>query len=465
MTSPLSATVEAMQAHVPTSRHAEMLFEILTDLLGDQGVLWTANDGRLRKLFRRDPLDAALEVPWPVAQLSLGGRIGWVSPMFDTRTGEVVPDPEPPPGKASKLRGLGAAQVEVYDGPARISLVFGENGEFKEASIDDRFPSRLPEIPIALLSKRAPPVELIASCVALFDPGGHGPGRVQMPVAVPGGAEGTWMMGLIAARRALFSGHVPADARYLVADGVSGSAVGFGPTLAAATAMFESQFAVSPPADPTRLTAWDDYDDDGNLLKRGEMSGPDEPEPWESSEADEPWKPARPPGMIDFTRGPVRITGPTPDVSLPPITVASIPRAIIPLAASPPFSPPLGRWERTIGARGTTAHVARLVRSGGFLQVGERVLWCVDPRTLDAVLDEIDSRTAEVDAAMDEAYPYRRYVRFRSRTYRWAEARGTRPAGFERAGGGSGPRFDGVALDGDVETVIVRRHAKVPRPK
>lgn len=73
-TSPLASAVDAMKAHVPTSRHAEMLFEILVDTLGDQGVLWTANEGRLRKLFRRDPLDATLVVPWPVAQLSVGAR-------------------------------------------------------------------------------------------------------------------------------------------------------------------------------------------------------------------------------------------------------------------------------------------------------------------------------------------------------------------------------------------------------
>jgi len=465
MTSPLSAAVDAMRTHVPTSRHAEMLFEILTDLLGDQGVVWTANEGRLRKLFRRDPLDATLVAPWPLAQLSLGGRIGWVSPTSDTRTGEVVPDPEPPPGKTSKLRGLGPGELGVFDGPAMISLVFGEHGGFQEASIEDRFPSRLPEIPVALASKRAPPVELIAACLAYVDPGAHGPGRVQMPVPVPGGAEGTWMVGLLAARRALYSGRVPDEARYLVADGVSGSAVGFGPTLAAATAAFEVRVAASPPApDTTMHTAWDDYDDDGNLLRRGEMPGPDEPTPWESSEADEPWKPAAPPGTIDLTGGLVRMTGPTPDVPLPPITVATVPRAIVPLAASPPFSPPLGRWERTIGAKGATAHVARLVRPDGFLQVGERVLWRVDPRTIEAALDDVDSGSAELDAALSEASAGRAFLRFRSCTYRWADARGSRPAGFERAGSSSGPHFDGVALDGDAEAQVVRRHVRVPRP-
>ncbi len=160
MTSPLSATVESMRTHVATSRHAEMLFEILVDLLGDQGVLWTANEGRLRKLFRRDSLHATLIVPWPVAELSVGGRIGWVSSTFDVRTGEVVPEPELPPGKPSRLRGLGPAEVGVFDGPDHVHLVFGDDGSFRESSADDRLPSRLDEIPIALASKRAQPVEL-----------------------------------------------------------------------------------------------------------------------------------------------------------------------------------------------------------------------------------------------------------------------------------------------------------------
>lgn len=463
-TSPLASAVDAMKAHVPTSRHAEMLFEILVDLLGDQGVLWTANEGRLRKLFRRDPIDATLVVPWPVAQLSIGGRIGWVSPTIDTRTGEVVPELELPPGKPSRLRGLGPAEIDLHEGQAHINLVFGETGAYKETSIDDRVPSRLSEIPVAIASKRAPPVELIATCIACFDPGVHGRGRVHVPVPVPGGPEGTWQVGLLAARRALFSGRVPADARYLVADGVSGAAVGWGPTLAAATGAFDAEVAASPPApDRTMHTAWDDYDDVGNLIKRGEMPEPEAPKPWETSEGDEPWKPARPPGTIDLTGGAVRITGPTPDVPLPPITVATVPRAIIPLAGSPPFAPPLGCWERTIGARGATAHVARLVRAQGFLQVGEQVIWRVDPRTLDEVLDGLDAQRAEADAALHEASPYREFVRFRSSTYRWADARNGRPAGLEWAGGSSGPVFDGVALDGDIEAVVVRRHVKIPR--
>lgn len=151
------------------------------------------------------------------------------------------------------------------------------------------------------------------------------------------------------------------------------------------------------------------------------------------------------------------------------------PRPIAPLTSEgrtpaaadlwPPRSPPIGRWEQTTGARGTTAHVARLTRPEDFLQVGERGFWRAEPRTLDAVLDEIDTHSADMDAAMEEPYPNRDFVRFRSRTYRWAEARGGRTAGFERAGSSSGPHFDGVALDGDVETVTVRRPVRVPRSR
>lgn len=138
-------------------------------------------------------------------------------------------------------------------------------------------------------------------------------------------------------------------------------------------------------------------------------------------------------------------------------------RAIAPLAAPPPFALPLGRWERTIGARGATAHVARLVRAQGFLQVGERVLRRVDPHTLGEVLDDLDAQRAEAEAALYEASPYREFVRFRQSTYRWADTRNRRLAGLEWAGGSSGPSFDGGGLDGGIEALGVRRHVKIPR--
>jgi hypothetical protein len=109
-------------------------------------------------------------------------------------------------------------------------------------------------------------------------------------------------------------------------------------------------------------------------------------------------------------------------------------------------------------------HVARLLRPRGFLQVGERVPWRGDPRTLDAVLDEIDARREGEDAALLEASQYRAFIRFRFKTYRWAEARSARHAGFEWAGGSSGPPFDGRDLGGDLEALHVRRHVKIPRP-
>lgn len=102
MPSPLAATVETMRTHLTTSRHAEMLFDVLVDLLGDQGVVWTANQGQLRRLFRRDSYVPTLIVPWPLAELSVGGRIGWVSAAFDARTGVPAPEREPLPGKPSR---------------------------------------------------------------------------------------------------------------------------------------------------------------------------------------------------------------------------------------------------------------------------------------------------------------------------------------------------------------------------
>jgi hypothetical protein len=469
VTSPLDPVVEALRAHAPTSRHAEMMFGLLVDLLGDQAVVTTANDRTLRTLFRLDAVHSNLIVPWPVARLSTHGRIGWVSPTFDTATGEVVPEPERPAGKSYKLRGLGPGEIQLYDGSANIRVVYGDDGSAREPSHNDQTPSRLAEILDALASKRAQPVELIAACIAMFDPGRHGPGRVQMPVPVPGGPE-RWSIGLAAARRTLYAGTVPPNARFVVADGVSGTAVGVAETLEAATAEFEARVAASPP-NPSRehQTAWDDYDDDGNLLKRGKAFRPGMPPPWEE---DDPWEAGEPsepetssqPGVVDLGGGTLQFTGPNADDPLPEITVATVPRVVIPLAASPTVPPPFGSWERTTGAKGATAHVARLVRPEGFLQIGEGVLWHADPRTLEDVLDEVDARSPETVAAQPPMSPFTRFVRFRARLYRWAEAQAEKPARFEvTGGGGSGPRFDGSDMDGDREAFVVRRHLKIRR--
>ena len=162
MPGPLEPAIDALKAHAPTSRHAEMLFGLLVDLLGDQAVVKTENDGTIRTLFRRDAVHSGLIVPWPVAQLSVRGRIGYVSPTIDTRTGEVVAEPERPAGKAYKLRGLGPGEIDLFDGSAKIGLVYGDDGGSREPSLDDRTPSRLAEIPAALASRRAQPAELIA---------------------------------------------------------------------------------------------------------------------------------------------------------------------------------------------------------------------------------------------------------------------------------------------------------------
>lgn len=469
MTSPLEPVVDALRANAPTSRHAEMLFDLLVDLLGDQAVVTTENDRTLRKLFRRDAVHADQIVPWPVAQLSVRGRIGWVSPTYDSATGEIVPEPERPPGKASKLRGLGPAEIELYDGSAKVAILYGDDGGFREASLNDLTPNRFQELLAAIASKRAPPAELIASCLAMFDPGRHGPGRVRMPVPMPSGPLGVWWAGLVSARRALYAGNVPPDARFVVADGVAGGVVGVGRTLEAATAAFEAQVANQPPKTPTGWeTAWDDYDDDGNLLHRGRHPRPGEPPPWED---DNPWESGEPsqpeakpkPGVVEMEDGSLRMTGPKADIPFPEMTVATVPSVVIALAGSPTVPPPFGRWERTIGAKGATAHVARLAGPEGFLQIGEGVLWRADPRTLDDTLDEIDARDADAQDALAALSPFSRFARFRARTYHWVEARLGRPARFEGSGSSSGPHFDGRDLDGDTEAQLVRRHVKIKR--
>ena len=462
-------TLDALRAGLPTSRHAAMTFDMLVDLLGDQAVVSTANDRTRLALYRRDTLDSGLIVPWMVAQINLRGRIGIVSQTFNLHTGEVAPPTEPVPGKAYKLRGLGPTELRLYDGPAYVSVLYGNEGTVVEGSLNDLVPSRLDELLPALASKRAQAAELVASCVASIDPGRHGPGRVRVPVPVPGGPEVTWMVGLHAARRALFAGQVPPDARYLVVDGVSGRALGAGATLAEATASFERQLAVKPPSyADRRVSSWDDdYDDEGNLIQAGEGRVPDDPHPWTKDDDEDAPAPFKvqfegPSDVVPLGGGFLRMTGPKADGELPELHADSVPRVVIPLAGSPPVPPPLGRWERTIGARGATGHVARRVAPEGFLQIGERLAWRVDPRTLEDQLDEADAGNERGDRLLAGS-PTRPFLRYRTRGYRWMEASPDAPAGFREVFGSSGPHYEGLDLDGDVEPELVRRHVKIPR--
>lgn len=470
---PLEVATQALATCIPTSRHAAMLFDMLVDHLGELAVIDTMGGGRMRKVYRREGPGAAHVTPWTEMVLVLGGHTALILPAPDADLYGRAPDDSGAP--KSSLRGLQPGELILRDGAQQISLWYGDDGRVTERSMNDLVPGRLEGVVGALATRSAQPLELVAAYLASLAPGRHGLARVRMPVHMPAGVEGVWNVGLSGARRALFEGRVPASARFLVVDGVAGTAVGSGATRADAVSAFEAEVRRTQPRPATEMqSSNDDYDDDGNLLSRGEPFRPPEAEDAPRNplggiqRIDEPsFEPTSFDPDLEATRldfGTFVARGPIADVPMPPLTLATTPSVVIPLDPSPAAPPPLGVWIRLLGAHGATRHAARLHTPKGFMLLGEGALPHLRPATLAADLDAADSQypftLADTLALRPDFAPY---VRFHSVSYRFAPATPKRPAGFSVCGATTGPRFDPATLDGDAVAEEVRRHRKVLR--
>ena len=289
-------------------------------------------------------------------------------------------------------------------------------------------------------------------------------------------------MGLRGCRRALHDGRVDAAARFVVADGLEGRAVGWGPTREQALLAYTAEVARALPARRVTMEfANDDYDDDGRLIERGgfegqlgeaagherELPSDDEPIPGSSVMplslgASEPEiDPVT--GEVDLLGGMMTLRGPRSDAPSPTPSPAAVPHVLIPLEASPATPPAHGRWVRLLGRQGVTRHAVRLKDGDGFVLVGADLLGHVDLRTLRGDLDRIDAEVAE--RGETHRSMFERFTRYRAQRYAWQGARGTRPAGLAWVGGESGPRFEAGELDGDLLQAQVRRQRRVLRSK
>lgn len=467
--SPLEGATRLLATHLPTSRHVAMLFDMLLDHLGELAVVTTEAAGGTRRLYRRESPGSENVTPWPEVVVSLGGQTTFTTRAFRMDGSDEL-DTEPPAPEAppSKLRGLGTAELTLYDGEQWIRLRYGDDGRVADRSLNDLVPGRLEGVVAALAARTAQPVELVAAYMASLAPWRHGPGRVRLPVPVPGGVAGTWYVGRLGARRAVFTGRAPASARFVVVDGIAGTALGFGATRDEAIAAFEAEVRRAQPRPSMEIeTPTDDYDDEGNLIARGEPILPPDPgagarSPFGGVEnVDEPSFDVDS-GRIDL--GQLVVRGPTPDVAMPPLSIETTPFAIIPLDPSPAAPPPMGTWVRTLGAHGETRHAARIDTPTGFLLVGERAFPYVRPATL---YDELDAADASNGFSLEDAlaiHPeYAPFKRFSAVSYRWTPATDRRPAGFTVSRTSQGPVFDPAHLDGDAIAGEIRRQTRIPR--
>lgn len=342
-------SVRAAAAALASRRHAELLFDAVAAQLGDTGLLETANGGAIRRLFRRDPVDPMQIVPWPVLELNIGDRFGVVTdwmPVGDVPFAAPGPQPAPPP----RLRGLGPGEIRLADGDEHIEIVYNDQGARLE-TCRSHHPHPLAGLAPALAAQGANPIELLARFLDTLDPSRHGPSRVLMPAAMPHGAAGVWRVGLRALRRALFDGGVARGASWAVADGLTGTALGFGSTREQALSSWRAAVAARSP--------W--------------------PEP---SPAPEP-PPEVPPGTM-------LIHAPSPDVRIPDAVPENVPAALVPLQPAPADRPAFGSWTTLLGARGATSFAACRRKREGFTLIGQYVLASVDLDRLGAEMDRID---------------------------------------------------------------------------
>ncbi len=437
-----------------TKELARRWYERYLSTLGDRGVVDTCNEGALTWVHRRA-----------------------------TGSNEVLPRATVRWMKAQVADRL-MEGVEIGAGRQRLTLLYDDTGRIGDRSMDDRYPGRLVELS-RVIAEAEDGLSASVAFVAGLGDAQHGPGRVHYPVHSPGGVGGAWRTGLMACRRALFDGRVGPEARFAVADGLAGTAIGAGATREEALAAYAAEVARSFPEPKHEIqTAKDDYDDEGNLIKRGEIP-PELREPAPPSEAStvmwqpeeeerEAWRGDPEPGaptplpspQVDPITGRVEfgtfvMRGPKSDAPPLPRKPECLPHVVIPLEASPEDAPPRGRWVRLLGELGVTRHVARIEEREGFMLIGADLLGFITLQTLRAELDRIDAQ----DPLYMGAPEFQRYVRFRARQFRWTPATATRPEGLTSAGGSSGPRFDPIGLDGDQLQAMVLRYRKVLRPK
>jgi len=355
----LTEPVQRIRDALPTSRHAQMLFDMVVARLGDVGVVESAGGKTQFSLYRREDPGSDAIIPWPLLRLGIRGRLSTVV-MISAPPG--TPDEPPPrPGEAPKLRGLGPGEIVIHDGPHAITVTYGEDGRWMETSRSERRDAHAGVLPV-LAKKSAQPTELIAEYVAGIDLARHGPGRVLRPCPLPGGLRSAWYRGLHAIRDALFDDRIPPDVRWAVADGFTGTALAWGASREEAIAAWQGEIEREQP-------------------KPVIAEAPAKPQP------DFVERTEQAPGQFLIN---ARLSGPSADVPWPEMIPANTPAAVIPLESCPHEAGDWGAWIRLVGTHGGTVFAVLKRDVDGCTLVGEGLAECLDLGTLEETLDAAD---------------------------------------------------------------------------
>ncbi len=352
---------KAIRAMLPTSRHAQMLFDAVAERLGEDAFVQAIQAGRSRRLFRRDREHAEWLVPWPTLEIACGEAAARTLSM---ETGEQIPDPERT-DPTRNLRGLTRADLSIGDGLSSFDLRCGADGHTFETCISGR---RVLHVLSAVRREQsANHVELLAERVAALTPDQVGVGRVRLPAQGGFSPQGALAAGLHGIRRSLWQGEIPSDATFAAADGIVGTAVAVGNSRdATLAAMRDTLRRVQPrpkKPDPLPENRWThplfsamDLDDDA----------------WEKMRAD-----------VERERARV----------WPDATFDTVPITLLPLPKAMPAAPtcPFGKWVGLVDRFGNYDVAAVQHDPFGFTLIDRRLLDGLDADRLTAQLDAVDA--------------------------------------------------------------------------
>ena len=418
---PIRDANRAVKRSLLTMDHATRCFEAAVEMLGDRALVLETHGGERRLVYLKDGdgpwiiPSAVLEhaffatsqsgpvmrtgAPDPPLPVDAPDGWKWGDPHFDPE--------EPPPDILPRGPNMRGGSITMREGPSYLEVCYQEDGRRKESSSSatDLFLSTVMDgvMPYCVDPRARPPlssplsiycqpelrrqghsVQEFAAMLAALDPRPAVPALVLLPAPVPGGPERALGTALSGMRRALWKGHVPADAGWLAADGFAGTALGWGADRAAAVAMLRGaiQERCQVPAELAMSNVT-------SLADRRPPPPAQEPGPLHNDKGD----------MMGFNLGTLTLTGsgPADAPTWPEIVPGNVPIAVVPLGeerqALPPDYEAAGFYPVTLlGAFGAAHRGFVRHREGGWLLVGEGVADLLDPANIE---DELRASLTE----------------------------------------------------------------------
>ena len=423
---PMNLSMRAVRRSVPLMKDALAVFERTAEFLGERAWLDPEGGEHRRTLVRRDVEHPEWLIPKPllvhrwlsgIGTATVGGFVnkgfalmpadapeGWT--WDDEPFWEIDQRPEVFPS-GPDMRG---GELEIAEGGSYWAIKYDDRGVWKETTMSsaDSFwwvrygrirpwvidPLARPptQRPLSLflredLELEGMSVEGLASRIAELDPSWAVPARVRLPLPLPGGAAGAWSRALGAIRRAVWTGDVPPEARWVATDGFDGSALVWGTTREEALERLETRIAEVRPKPP----GWKPPEEKEPVEVEEQPSGPIENEDGET---------------VGFSTGSITLRSPASGELAWPMPVPRLtPRVLLPLPEMPSEVPEhlAGfEWIRLVGEWGEVGHALRWQDDEGFELIGEGVVDLVDD--LDALRAGIDA-SEEAEQAWHATVP------------------------------------------------------------